>query len=128
MNAPALQTLDLPKKKGVYWKPANALELAYGLGDLERSPETLMNASFYKLPLNFVPRFVPRFGLCYPPFSGHHRSINTRPKSGHKKRVVSFMHQAGKHTPGEQGGGLKAYTLPGHALTVHRSPFPKLAR
>ncbi len=45
-----------------------------------------------------------------------------------KKRVVSFMHQAGKRTPSEQGGTFNAYTLPGHALTVHHSPFPKLSR
>ena len=30
MNALALQALDLPMKKGVYWKPVNALGFAYG--------------------------------------------------------------------------------------------------
>jgi hypothetical protein len=30
MNATGLQALDFPMKKGVYWKPANALDLAYG--------------------------------------------------------------------------------------------------
>jgi hypothetical protein len=36
MNVLALQTLDSPMKKGVHWKPANALDLAYGGAGVHR--------------------------------------------------------------------------------------------
>ena len=88
------------------------------LGDLERCPETRMNAHFGQLSFDFVPRFVPRFGLCYPSFSGHHRSIRTRPKPSHKKTGCLI------HAPGE-GHRTRERTRPGFswANTTDQTPM-----
>jgi hypothetical protein len=81
--------------------------------------------AFTNYRLILFPDLFPGLVFASPLFSGHHRSINTKPKSGHKKKVVSFMHQAGKHTPGEQGGLEGVHPA---RPCVHRSPFPNLTR